>query len=410
MKLNYSLFITLLLLCQSLIGQHYFSKSSFELGKISQINQDIVELNLVNRSEKDIYLLRLDAPQRISIKYSSKKLASGEAVLLRLKLNPNKKGKVVEKVEAHLSSNLKPVALTFQMNVQSIPKDDRQSCPDFSNRDKASLSRGEFAKKSEGEINRFFIEIYEEGQIVEKEIETNDSLSYIETNNVSNEEEQEPIINNEIVEPEAVMDQKTQVETVAEEKNRLLPQSLPPNNIVFLIDASSSMEKDDKMILLKSTMISLLNILREKDFLSIVIYSGEANTILNPTSGINKSDIKTIINEIQVGGSTHAAKGINEAIKVAQSAFKEKGNNQIILATDGAFEIGSRNLSLRKRIRDHAEKGINVSVLAIKNSPHTKRSLKEIIHLGNGDYIPIKSKKEIDKVSKVVRTQVERIQ
>jgi Ca-activated chloride channel family protein len=163
------------------------------------------------------------------------------------------------------------------------------------------------------------------------------------------------------------------------------------------------MRKEDKMELLKATMIELLNPLRKSDYLSIITYAGDARTLLKPTSGIEKEYIKTIIRKIEAEGSTQAVKGIKLALETGRSHFIEGGNNQIILATDGAFDIGGGNKSLRRKIKKSSETGLFLSVLGIKNEKWTNKSLKEIAQLGQGKLIRCNSLKDSQKVLEAVK-------
>jgi len=165
------------------------------------------------------------------------------------------------------------------------------------------------------------------------------------------------------------------------------------------------MENQNKLTLLKAAMKDLLQVLRPIDFLSIVIYSGEATTLLSPTSGVNKKEINFTIDQIRASGSTQAVKGIKRAMEIGQSSFISGGNNQIFLATDGEFKLGERNESTRELIHENASKGLNISVLAIKNNRWTNSSLKEIVKLGEGDFIRIQSKGNITQVVKTVKKQ-----
>ena len=158
-----------LMFAQVVHAQHYFSETHFELQEISQVNHDVVELNIVNRSEQDIYLLRAEASQGISIRYSSKKLNAGEAILLRIKLNPKKDGPITEKILVHLSSNMEPISLEFEALVLNVPKDGRQSCPDFSSNDIALKTQAAFNREKKGDVNQFFVAIYSIDQVPEEE-------------------------------------------------------------------------------------------------------------------------------------------------------------------------------------------------------------------------------------------------
>lgn len=65
-------------------------------------------------------------------------------------------------------------------------------------------------------------------------------------------------------------------------------QDLPASNLVFLIDVSGSMASYEKLPLVKSGFRLLVDQLREKDNVSIVVYAGAAGMVLEPTSGSNK--------------------------------------------------------------------------------------------------------------------------
>ena len=183
-----------------------------------------------------------------------------------------------------------------------------------------------------------------------------------------------------------------------EETQPLLDTSFRSNNIVFLIDASTSMREEQKMDLLKTAMIQLLEPLREIDFITIVAYSGEAKVVLPTSSGNLKDEIAVQIENLKADGSTNAVKGIKKAIQLGKNNFLENGNNQIFLASDGDFNIGENNMSLRKKIAKTAEEGLTITVLGIKNDNWTNKSLKEIANLGEGDLLKIKSMRDASKV------------
>ena len=61
--------------------------------------------------------------------------------------------------------------------------------------------------------------------------------------------------------------------------------SLPPSNLVFLIDVSGSMNDPNKLPLLKSAFGLLVNELRPQDSVAIVVYAGAAGLVLESTPG-----------------------------------------------------------------------------------------------------------------------------
>lgn len=430
--------ILLLLVMLPAIGfsQVLLSETAFKLGEIERLNEDVVDLNMVNQSDEDIFILRIESAINLDIKYTAKKLKPHTAELVRIKLNPQKTGKLKEEVAFYFSSNLRPIVLTISAEVTVIPKDNRQACPSFGANQLPQSNFQQFIRQQEvGEISAFFVELipkedykdWEEAQdrkLIQKveehrAEETSVELTKNTTPLVTDGEKKTPeerrnapsiletlFGNTEDSTAKAESSQKKVNDTDAP-MSKLNPNTLDnsykPNNIVFLIDASTSMQEEERMELLKKSMINLMESLREIDYLSIVTYSGEAEVLLPPTSGISKEAIRQSIENIVADGSTQAVKGIKKAIHTGSTSFIEGGNNQIILATDGAFNIGERNMSLRRKIEKTAENGLTITVLGIKNDRWTTKSLKEISDLGKGDLIRISGDRDAEKVLEEVK-------
>jgi Ca-activated chloride channel family protein len=85
---------------------------------------------------------------------------------------------------------------------------------------------------------------------------------------------------------------------------RIDAEDLPPNNLVFLLDVSGSMQSPDKLPLLKSAMRLLVGQLRPEDRVAIVVYAGAAGLVLPSTAGDEKQSILDAIEGLEAGGST----------------------------------------------------------------------------------------------------------
>lgn len=114
--------------------------------------------------------------------------------------------------------------------------------------------------------------------------------------------------------------------------------TLPPSNLVLLIDISGSMSAPRKLALLKKAFDVLAEHLTASDRISVIVYSGNATLVLPATPGDRKAEIKSLINNLSAGGSTAGTAGIEMAFQVARRNFIPGGNNRVIMATDG--EIG----------------------------------------------------------------------
>src|SRR5207244_11307778 len=58
---------------------------------------------------------------------------------------------------------------------------------------------------------------------------------------------------------------------------------LAPNNFVFLLDVSGSMQPPERLPLIKSALRMLVDQLRPVDSVAIVVYAGAAGLVLQPT-------------------------------------------------------------------------------------------------------------------------------
>lgn len=172
-----------------------------------------------------------------------------------------------------------------------------------------------------------------------------------------------------------------------------------PTNFVFLIDTSGSMNNPDKLPLVKTAFIKLLNELNENDTVSIVTYAGSDKVVLEGVSGDNTDEIAEAIEELEAYGSTNGSAGINTAYDIAEDYFIKGGNNRVILATDGDLNVGVTSQdALTDLITEKKESGIYLSVLGFGNDNLKDNKLEALADNGNGNYAFIDSRYEAKRV------------
>ena len=180
---------------------------------------------------------------------------------------------------------------------------------------------------------------------------------------------------------------------------RLNLDSLPPTHLVFLIDVSGSMDMPNRLPLLKSGFKALVNNLRAKDSVSIVVYGGTIGIALPTTGGSDKERILKTIDSLQPGGSTPGESGIKLAYSVARNHFIKGGNNRIILATDGDFNVGLKTEDeLEEMIARQRETGIYLTCLGIGMGNYKDSKIQSLAQRGNGNFAYIDSYSEVEKV------------
>jgi Ca-activated chloride channel homolog len=183
-------------------------------------------------------------------------------------------------------------------------------------------------------------------------------------------------------------------------KGREINQSRRPNsNLIFLLDVSGSMGEPNKLSLVKESMEMLVDKLTESDRVAIVTYSTDASLYLPPTRGDQKAKLKNAIKQLQAGGSTNGAGGIQLAYQTAQENFLKGGINRVILATDGDFNVGITDRgSLTRLIEQKADSGIFLSALGYGMGNLKDSTLELLADKGRGNYAYIDNLQEAKKV------------
>lgn len=169
------------------------------------------------------------------------------------------------------------------------------------------------------------------------------------------------------------------------------------NNMVLLLDVSGSMNRADKLPLLKKSVLQLLEMMREEDELSVVVFSGKPEVLLKPISFKEQEKIKKAIGKLNSKGTTDGNAAIALAYEVADENYIRAGNNRIILATDGEFPVSEETLALIKRF---SKEDIFLTVFNFGTAQGSAKTLQKIAALGRGNYEPV-NKENLD--SKLVR-------
>jgi Mg-chelatase subunit ChlD len=169
---------------------------------------------------------------------------------------------------------------------------------------------------------------------------------------------------------------------------KLSESQFRPNNILLLIDASSSMGKEGKIELLQANLAAMVAILRPIDKLTIVAYNSTAWTLLPPTRVTQNDSIIALILALTPESYTNGVKGMTEAYHQLLAEWVDGGNNQLIIATDGMFN--SSKFTEQDAIElasTHAKQGIILSVVGLGDDKTAEKMMKRIARVGRGAYL-----------------------
>lgn len=418
-----------LFLISDLSGQVVFNTSYHNLGEINKEDKKYFDFTLTNAGKETAFLLRVEEPYGVDVKFSKKEILPDSTIAVRIKYTPKKKGKFKKDVPVWVSVNNEPITLTIEGEAKSFDINESLQCPDFKTKKQPKdlksdlkikvidvntkkpikgaeinviwdgLNYKQLNTNKNGEVvqnlkwdNYYFVVNADGYGTKEQSFYVNGKNNYLEFQ-LGEPTEEELIVEKEdtIVEEVVVIEPE---DTISTEE---LPVALfAPNNVVFLIDVSVSMKQEGRLDLLKASMIELLNGLRPIDKLAIVTYATSTEVVLKSNYVTDKAKITELIKDLTAGGYTAGGKGIKKAYQVARANHIEAGNNQVIIATDGAFILSGNDIL--DNVALNLEKGVTMSVLGVKNKKTTVKSMSLIAKTGNGNYIHIESYAQAKKV------------
>ena len=180
---------------------------------------------------------------------------------------------------------------------------------------------------------------------------------------------------------------------------RLRDSEIPTANFVFLVDVSGSMDSEDKLDLLKSSLAAMVETLRPQDRVSIVTYAGTVKKLLGSTPASESSKIISAIKKLSASGSTAGGEAMKMAYEEALKNFIEGGNNRVIMGTDGDFNVGVTNTdALKEMVQDYAKKGIYLTVCGFGWGNLNDSMMETVSNAGNGTYEYIANSDDMVKV------------
>jgi len=179
----------------------------------------------------------------------------------------------------------------------------------------------------------------------------------------------------------------------------LAKQSLPPANLVFLVDVSGSMGPQDRLPLVRAALHLLTQQLRAQDRVGIVSYASGTKVVLAATPGDQKDTIHAAIDTLAAGGATYGEAGIRLAYAQARAGFIDQGINRVLLATDGDLNIGVTNASeLKTLVEGERRRGVGLTALGVGDSNYNEALMKKLADVGDGSYHYLDTLKEAHKV------------
>ncbi|NIA17251.1 MAG: DUF3520 domain-containing protein [Planctomycetes bacterium] len=172
-----------------------------------------------------------------------------------------------------------------------------------------------------------------------------------------------------------------------------------PAVLTFVIDVSGSMNRENRLGLVKKCLRMLVERLRPEDKIGIAVYGSRGRKIMDYKGLDEKYEILAAIESLSAGGSTYAEEGIRIGYEMAESAYKEGFINRVILCSDGVANVGRTGADeILEIIKKKAEKGITLSAIGFGMGNYNDVLMERLGDKGDGYYVYIDTIAEARRV------------
>ncbi|MDR1108054.1 MAG: VWA domain-containing protein [Spirochaetaceae bacterium] len=144
--------------------------------------------------------------------------------------------------------------------------------------------------------------------------------------------------------------------------------ALPPMNLCFVIDTSVYMEGENKLEWVKAAFRSYINLVREKDIVSVVTFGGQADLLLPPTLIQTQADRELFterIEYLEAGGDADMYQGMLLGYAEVDANYQGDYLNRVILLTGGTDNGGYYKEEFLRLNQAYTNQGIDISTLAL---------------------------------------------
>ncbi|MBM4063917.1 MAG: VWA domain-containing protein, partial [Planctomycetes bacterium] len=173
-----------------------------------------------------------------------------------------------------------------------------------------------------------------------------------------------------------------------------------PANLVFVIDISGSMDRENRLGAVKRALRVLVDGLGEGDRVGIVTYGSQAEVRLPLVDASRRDEILEVIGRLHPTGATNAAAGLRLGYEMARRSFEPGHVNRLVLCSDGVANAGPATdaegiLELARRGSDD---GITLSTVGFGMGNYNDVLMERLANDGDGNYFYVDGPREAERV------------
>ena len=164
-------------------------------------------------------------------------------------------------------------------------------------------------------------------------------------------------------------------------------QSGRPLNLVLLLDNSGSMERADRVRIIREALKVLAGQLQAQDKFSVVTFSRTARLWVDGVAGDQAGKAAEEVGGLTPQGGTNLEEAMNLAYQTALRHYQANGINRVVLLTDGAANLGNvEPESLKQKVEANRKQGVALDCFGIGWEGYNDDLLEVLSRNGDGRY------------------------
>jgi Mg-chelatase subunit ChlD len=166
-------------------------------------------------------------------------------------------------------------------------------------------------------------------------------------------------------------------------------------NLVLLLDTSGSMERADRVAIIREALRVLAAQLQPQDTVSVVTFARTARLWADGVPGNQAGATMDKVGGITPEGGTNLEEAMRLAYETARRHYLANGMNRVVLLTDGAANLGNVDPNiLKQNVEAQRRQGIALDCFGIGWEDFNDDLLEELSGNGDGRYAFINSPEE----------------
>ncbi len=169
--------------------------------------------------------------------------------------------------------------------------------------------------------------------------------------------------------------------------------------LVFTIDVSGSMAREDRLDLVKQSLRLLVDELGSNDKVAIVVYGDRGSVLLEATEARERGRILKAIDSLQPGGSTYVEDGLKLAYKLAVDEVEPNRITRVMVLSDGVGNVGNTGHdSILRQVQEYVDQGVTLTTVGFGMGNYNDILMEQLANDGDGAYYYVDTLSEAQRI------------